>query len=739
MEKHPPLSAGASPEGGCYRGVHLVAILGILVLFAAAVLWWQYLVKPENSTIPAPVGKTSTQGRTLRLGLNIAADSALNAAAERFSKLIDERSGGKLKVTVHPNQELGNDDQMLEMARKGELDLLLTPTAKLSSAIPAMQYADLPFFFSGREELYAMLDGEPGQMLLSKLQTIDLVGLTFWENGFKQFTANTPIRKPEDFAKLRIRIMKSKLITDQFERLGAKAIPIDFHATYQALADGAVDGEENPLVAIVGMRFHEVQKHLTLSNHAYLGYAFSASKRVFETLSPDMRDLIQRTARELTVWEREETARREAKFIETISSAGVETHTLTPEERQRFATVLAPIADKFGFEVGYDLLAKTDELRYDKQSGTTLARARQPLVIGLDADLSSAGGQAGGSIFRGVQLAVEDINREGGLLGAPLRVIAHDHGANPEVGRQNLEHFAAISSLLAVVGGMHSAVILEELEDIHRLRIPYLIPWAAGGSLTAHEHRPSYTFRVSVTDTEVAPFLLEHALKSGGHVAVLLERSAWGRSNEAVLKPLIEKLPAGSVGMDWFTANDSDIETKIHALNDNGARALLMVANPAGSRAIVQAMARQEKPLPIFAHWGLTGADFWKQEQVALQRVDLRFVQSVLIHGAHIRPQLKKFITRYRERYGLGSDDTVPSPAGSVQAYDSIHLLARAVTQAKSIDHAAIQAALETLRPYSGLVRDYSPPFTKDRHDALNGLPLHLARFDARGHILLAE
>ena len=139
-------------------------------------------------------------------------------------------------------------------------------------------------------------------------------------------------------------------------------------------------------------------------------------------------------------------------------------------------------------------------------------------------------------------------------------------------------------SLLAVVGGMHTAVILEELEDIHRLRIPYLIPWAAGDGLTAHAHRPSYTFRVSITDREVAPFLLEHALKTGGHVAVLLERSAWGRSNEAVLKPLIEKLPAGSVEMDWVTTGDPGIEAKIDDLARRGTRALVMVANPTGSR-----------------------------------------------------------------------------------------------------------------------------------------------------------
>lgn len=731
------LSPGPSQAGRAYSARTLWGVaIGILLLVAVAVLW-RSGCKPV--ALEEPPGKALPEARTLRLGLNIAAGSALHAAAVRFADLAAERSGGKIKVSVHPDQRLGTDDQMLEMVRNGTLDLVLTPTAKLSLAIPAMQYADLPFYFSGREELYAMLDGEPGQLLLSKLNAIDLVGLTFWENGFKQFTANTPIRTPQDFAKLRIRTMKSRIIMDQFEALGAQPIPIDFHATYKALADGAVDGQENPLVAIVGMRFYEVQKHLTLSNHAYLGYVFSASKKVFATLSPEMRDIIQSSARELTVWEREETARREAQFIETIRAAGVTIYTLTPEERQRFSTMLAPLADKFGFEVGYDLLAKTDELRHAKHVATLSEAGVAPLVIGLDAALSGSSAQAGGAIFRGIQLAVEEINQAGGLMGTPLRVVALDNGANPQTGRQNLERFAAMPSLLAVVGGLHTPVIMEELEDIHRLRIPYLIPWAGGHGLTEHEHRPSYTFLGSISDSQTIPFLLERALKSGGAVAVLLEQSAWGRSNEAVLKPLIEKLPAGSVAITWLYAGDTDIEAKIKALAAGGARTLLIMTTPAVSRAIVQAMARLDTPLPILSNWGLTACDFWEQEQAALQRIDLRFLQSVLLDEAQAGPQIKQFVLRYRERYGLNPAAPIPSPVGSVQAYDLTHLLAKAITQAKSTDRAAIQAALETLQPYSGVMRDYNPPFTKDRHDALVGSPLYMARFDAHGRIVVAD
>ncbi|MCF8167560.1 MAG: DctP family TRAP transporter solute-binding subunit [Rhodoferax sp.] len=715
--------------------------IALTVLAVLATLWFVFSGQdplPPERTASLPTAPQDI--RVLRLGLNIAADSALHAAAMRLAEQVHDRSQGKLKITVHPNQQLGSDDQMLEMARSGKLDLILTPTAKLSSAIPAMQYADLPFYFSERQELYAMLDDEPGRMLLSKLNAIDLVGITFWENGFKQFTANTPLRSPQDFAGLRIRTMKSPLIADQFVSLGARPIPIDFHATYQALSDGAVDGQENPLVAIVGMRFHAVQKHLTLSNHAYLAYVLSASKRVFETLSPEQRETIQRTARELTVWEREETARREVGFLDAVRAAGVTVHTLTEDERKRFGAAMAPVADKFGFEVGYDLLAKTEELRFQARAKDKAPAARpESVVIGIDADLSVRSAQAGGAIYRGVQLAVEEINQQGGVLGRPLQVIARDHAASAQLSRQSLVQFAATPGLVGVLGGTQTPVILETLEEIHRLKIPYLIPWAAGQSLIAHTHQPSYTFRTSITDGQVAPFLLEHALRLGGRVVVVLETSGWGRSNEDALRPIIAKLPPNTVTIDWFTQGENNIDAKLSSPLYRDASAMVLVTNAPESQVIVQAMARLDKPLPIFAHWGLTGANFWEQNQTALQKVRLRFVQSILVDETQIHPKLAAFIQRYRKRFGLAPNTPLPSPAGSVHAYDLTHLLARAVAQASSTDRVAIRDALESLPPYSGLLRVYNPAFAKDRHEALDRSLLHLGRFDDRGHIVLAD
>ncbi len=277
---------------------------------------------------------------TLRLGLNIPRGTALHAAAERFAERVRERSSGRLVVTVHPNQELGSDNQMLEMARRGELAMLLTPTSKLSTAVPSMQVLDLPFFFPSRNILYKALDGEFGKILLRKLDHIGLVGVTFWENGFKHFTAKQPLHSPEDFKGLRFRIMKSRIIQKQFESLGAKALPIDFHSTRQALADDIVDGQENPLVAIVAMKFHEVQSHMTLSSHAFLGYAFSFSKNRLGELPAEDQNILFDSAREITKWEREETQRREGNFLKTVKQSGVKVYTLSEKEKEAFLSVL---------------------------------------------------------------------------------------------------------------------------------------------------------------------------------------------------------------------------------------------------------------------------------------------------------------------------------------------------------------------------------------------------------------
>ncbi|MBF0455350.1 MAG: DctP family TRAP transporter solute-binding subunit [Magnetococcales bacterium] len=410
----------------------------------------------------------------LRLGVNIPEETALYAAAVRFSEEVARKSSGRLKVTVHPGQSLGNDNQMVEMARRGELALVLTPTAKLSTAVPAMQVLDLPFFFSSPEALYTALDGEFGQQLLAKLDPIGLRGVAFWGNGFKHFIANRPLHSPSDFSGLTMRIMKSPIIQEQFELLGATTLPIDFHSTYKALVDGVVDGQENPLVAIVSMDFLTVQSHLTLSNHAYLGYLFSISKKRLNELALDDQRILVQTAEEMTHWEREETLRREQGFLDKIRQAGMVVGQLSQEEIQVFQGVLNHLSRKFEPILGADIISLAQEsiLLSRLESDTPT-----PLLIGLDLDLSLINPQASLALKQGVELAIHEINQEGGVLGRPLSLIAKDNQAIPERGRDNVVNFHLFDSLIAIITGKAWPVLSAELELAGELGIPLLLPW----------------------------------------------------------------------------------------------------------------------------------------------------------------------------------------------------------------------------------------------------------------------
>ncbi|EIC23571.1 TRAP transporter substrate-binding protein [Thiorhodovibrio frisius] len=374
------------PPPGLAVAVVIAIILVIALLLVTAGVWMPNKA-PANgvptSGVPAtsapdqaplaeePGARAAIAPLTLRLGHNMVEDSALHAAAARYAREVEARSDGRIRIEVYPASRLGNDLQMIEMAKQGSLDLLLSPTAKLSSDVPAIQFVDLPFYYDSRATLYAILDGEPGQMLLDKLRPVGLVGVTFWGNGFKQFTANSPLRTPEDFHDLRFRVMKSRIIIQQFRLLGATPVPIEFNATYQALADGAVDGQENPLVAIVGMRFYEVQSHLTLSHHGYLAYVLSISAKVFDQLPDSARTLLIAVAEEVTQWEREETQRRDADYLERVKAAGVTVTTLTAAERERFVKALAVIPQRFETLIGADLHAAIEDMRADRENANT--------------------------------------------------------------------------------------------------------------------------------------------------------------------------------------------------------------------------------------------------------------------------------------------------------------------------------------------------------------------------------
>lgn len=706
--------------------VGVFALVGIalilLVLFGST-------TPPTKPALDLP----SQHSRTLRFGHNLTENSALHKAALLFAKKVNQNSNGQILIDIYPAQQLGNDHQMVEMARQGELDIILTPTAKMSIPVPAMQYADLPFFFPSREAVYEMLDGEPGDMLLKKLNDIELFGVTFWENGFKHFTGNQPFLSPRHFSDKKIRVMKSRMIMEQFQSFGAEPIAIDFHATRQALADGVVDGQENPLIAIYSMGFHEVQSDLVLSEHAYLGYVLSISQKTMNSLPFHHQGLLIKAAKEVTPIERQDTQGREQQLLSEIKKSGINIHSLTEKQRQQFASLTAHIPRRFEEVIGADIISKTEELLYSKYQSSLLQNDH--LVIGINADLS---GKAGLAIKRGVHLAIQEINNKGGLLGRPVHLIARDHKIIPSTGISNMEFFIGHPNVIAVIGGKHSAVVAGEMELVSKSQIPYLIPWAASKRLTQIHGKQSSLFRISANDLLASQYIADSALKKCKKPAIVVENTIWGRGNlESMRSYIASKSIAVSYEMTFNRGQDSYLPA-LKTLIDSQADCMILVANAHEGNIIIPELFDLNKELPIISHWGILGGDFARRNKNILGELDLTFFQTFLFKESD-RPQAQELANKYRAEYGLAENEEIYSQHAVAQAYDLVQLLASAAQKANSSNRTAIIKALESSIFYDGVIKDYKPAFTQERHDGLSLSDFRMARFNSDGQIISAQ
>ena len=650
---------------------------------------------------------------SLRFGHNTPVESALHQGALRFASLVENKTQGKVQIAVFPAQELGDDLQMVEMARNGELDIVLTPTAKMSIAVPSMQYADLPFYFPSRQDLYDMLDGEPGEMILNDLKPIGLYGVTFWENGFKHFTANTPLLSPDDFKDKNIRIIQSRIIQEQFESFGAHTITIDFHETKKALMDKVIDGQENPLVAIVSMGFHEVQTDLTLSEHAYLGYVFSFSEASLMKLPIDIRNVLIESAREVTPWEREETRKRETEFLKTIENAGVRIHTLAPKQRLAFSKLVAHIPEQFEPIIGVDVLSKTKELLYEKYGA--FLNHEDHLLLGIDIDASMGGKLAALEIKRGVELAVSEINAQGGILSKPLVAVLKDHKIMPARGVRNIKEFASNPNLVAIIGGQHSAVVSEEIKSIQELKIPYVIPWAVAATLVENGYDENYIFRLSANDADASKFIAESARAENKKIAIMVENSLWGRENLVSMKKYLSTKAKSISHEVIYNRGQENFKSEIDALMASGAEVIILVADSFEGSKILQEVAKREEKITFISHWGIVAGDFFEENKKALQEIDLKFFQTFSFSKSKTQ-ESQVLLQKYKERYRRAPlvDHAV------AQAYDATHVLALAIQKANSSEGVKVKAALEGGLVYDGALKRYNPVFKANNHEALS-------------------
>jgi C4-dicarboxylate-binding protein DctP len=288
----------------------------------------------------------------------VAVDTPKGLAADFFKKRAEELTKGAVKVEVYPNSQLYKDKEEMEALQIGAVQMLAPSLAKFGPlGVKEFEVFDLPFIFNNDADLHKVTTGPTGQKLLDKLEPKGVKGLAFWDNGFKSFSANTPIKTPEDLKGKKLRIQSSKVLEEQMRAIKAMPQVMPFSEVYQALQTGVVDGTENPISNFYTQKMHEVQKHLTLTDHGYLGYAVIVNKKFWDGLPADVRTQLEAAMKESTVYANKIAKEMNDKDLASVKASGKTTVvSLTPAERAAFKAALVPVHDKMADRIGKETI-----------------------------------------------------------------------------------------------------------------------------------------------------------------------------------------------------------------------------------------------------------------------------------------------------------------------------------------------------------------------------------------------
>jgi tripartite ATP-independent transporter DctP family solute receptor len=303
--------------------------------------------------------------RTLRFAFQNVKEHPQGQGAQKFADLLAESSGGKIKVRLFPGGTLGGDVQTVSALQGGTLDITVLNSGILAAQAPDFAMLDFPFLFNDVKEAHAVMDGPVGQKLAAQLDSKGLVGLGYWDLGFRNVTnSKQPINRLEDMQGLKIRVIQSPIYLETFSALGANPVPMAFPEVYTGLEQRTIDGQENPFTVIEGSKFFEVQKYLSVTGHIFNPQSLIISGKTWNRLNDDEKSLIREAAAKAQVFQREVTAASMDKARATLQ-AHIAVNDISPTEKDRFRERVQPVIDKFSKQLDaglvkqmYDEIAK---------------------------------------------------------------------------------------------------------------------------------------------------------------------------------------------------------------------------------------------------------------------------------------------------------------------------------------------------------------------------------------------
>ena len=306
----------------------------------------------------APVAATAQAPIVLKFSHVVAPNTPKGKGADKFKELAEKYTNGKVKVEVYANSTLYKDKEELEALQLGAVQMLAPSNSKFGPiGVKDFEVFDLPYLLPNKAALRKVTDGPIGKAMLKKLESKGMVGLAYWDNGFKEMSANKPLRMPEDYKGLKFRIQSSKVLEAQFRALGAIPQVMAFSEVYQALQTGVVDGQENTPSNMFTQKFHEVQKYTTLTNHGYIGYVVVVNKKFWDDLPADIRDQLEKAMAEATVYSNEISEKENTESLDDIKKSGkTELITPTAAESAAMRKAMEPLFQEMAGRVGKQLI-----------------------------------------------------------------------------------------------------------------------------------------------------------------------------------------------------------------------------------------------------------------------------------------------------------------------------------------------------------------------------------------------
>jgi C4-dicarboxylate-binding protein DctP len=308
--------------------------------------------------IAAPGAAMAQQPIVIKFSHVVASDTPKGKAADKFKELAEKYTNGKVKVEVYPNSTLYKDKEELEAMQLGAVQMLAPSNSKFGPiGIKEFEVFDLPYILPNIAALRKVTDGPIGQRLLKLLDSKGMTGLAYWDNGFKEMSANKPLHAPADYKGLKFRIQSSKVLEAQFRSLGATPQVMAFSDVYQALQTGVVDGQENTASNIYTQKMHEVQKYMTMTDHGYIGYVVVVNKKFWDGLPADIRSQLAKAMAEATAFGNTKSQQQNADALEAIKKAGT-TQILIPtaDETAQMREAMEPIYADMAARVGKGLI-----------------------------------------------------------------------------------------------------------------------------------------------------------------------------------------------------------------------------------------------------------------------------------------------------------------------------------------------------------------------------------------------